>query len=117
MLTKGTDNILGQGVALVDITANLTYKALLALGFGLRLNVVLIISVGHSCLVGNNSCLGNGADKHTVGIKINVLLNVKGHKGVDVAGEKNKTVVRAKGFAVGEFIHISSALEAKLFEH
>ena len=76
MLTQGADEILRQCIALVNISADLANEAFLALSFGFWLNIALIISVAHRFLIGNNSCLGNGADEHTVGIKVNVLLHL-----------------------------------------
>ena len=84
MLAEGADKVLRQGVALVNIAANLADKAFLALGLGLRLYIFLIIGVGDSLGVGNYARLGYAANKHSVGVKVYVLLDLKGHKGIDV---------------------------------
>ena len=84
VLAKGAYIILRQGVALVNIAAHLANKAFLALGFGLGLNILLVLGVGHGLGVGNNPCLGHTAYKHTVCVKVNILLHLKGHKGVNI---------------------------------
>ena len=74
MFTKGTDEVLGKNVAFIYIAANFTYIAFACVWLGF--NVCVVVSVGHRFGVINNSCLGNGADKHTVSVKVHVLLNL-----------------------------------------
>ena len=50
-------------------------------------------------------------------IKINVLLNFKGHEGIDISRQESKTVVAVKRSDFSKFIRSSSALEAKGFKN
>ena len=93
VLAEGADYIIGKGVALMYISAYLAYESLLALRFGLGLDVVLIVCVGYTFLIGNNSCFRYGADKHSVGVKVDILLYLKGHEGIYISGKEYKTVV------------------------
>ena len=61
MLAQRTDEVIGEFIAFVDVTAYLTYPALLAFCLGLRLNLVLIVGVGHGLLIGHDSGLGHRA--------------------------------------------------------
>ena len=67
VLAKGTYVILGEFLTLVNISANFANVTTLALGFGLGLNVLVIVCVGHGLLIRNNTRLGNGANKDSVG--------------------------------------------------
>lgn len=55
VLAKGTNEVVGKFVLIVNISAHGTYVAFLSRSFGLWLYVVLIVGVGHSFFVGNNS--------------------------------------------------------------
>ena len=55
VLAERTDEVLGQLLALVDIAANLADPALFALGFGLGLDVVLVVGVSHGLTVGKDT--------------------------------------------------------------
>lgn len=55
MLAQRADDILGELVALVDVAANLADKAFLAFGLGLRLDVLLIVVVGHGLPVADDA--------------------------------------------------------------
>ena len=74
MLAQRTDEVIGEFIAFVDVTAYLAYPALLAFGLGLRLNLILIIGIGHGLLIGHDSGLGHFTYKHAVGIKVHILL-------------------------------------------
>ena len=96
MLAERTDEILGQLFALIDVAAYLAYPALFAFCLGLGLDVVLVVGVGHGLLVGENSRLSDAADEHTVGVEVDVVLNLKRHEGVDVFGQEHQSVVGAQ---------------------
>ena len=68
MLAPGADKVLGQGVALVDIAADLADIALLALGLGLGLDVCVVVGVGHGLTIRDGASLGDGADEQTVAL-------------------------------------------------
>ena len=107
MLAKRADEILGQLVALIDISAYLAYPALLAVCFGLWLDIVLIVSIGHCFLVGDNSCFGNAANKHTVSVKVDVAFYLERHEGVYILRQENKPVVGTQRFTVCKFVRIN----------
>lgn len=69
MLAQRADKVVGQLVALVDITAHLAYEAFLALGLWLRLHITLVIVVGHSLHVGDHAGFCHCTDEHAVCVK------------------------------------------------
>jgi hypothetical protein len=93
VLTQRAYNILRKGLAFIDIATDLADKAFLASGFRLGLNIILIVSVCHSVLVGKHASLCDAADKHSVRIQVYILLDLKGHKGIDVTGQEHKPVI------------------------
>lgn len=117
VLAKRTDKVLGEGIALINITADFAYKALLALSLRLGLNIILIVGVGHCLLIVDYSCLGDAADEHSVSIEVNVGFNLKRHKGVDVIIKENEAVITAADLSILEFIRVSSADKAKLLKN
>ena len=117
MLAKRTDEVLGKLVALIDISADLAYKALFAFRLRPRFNILLIVGVCHSLGIGNNSRLGNRADKHSVSVKINILLNLQGHERVDISRQKSKSVIRTQRFTALKFVYISAAPESEILKH
>ena len=48
-----------------------------------------------------------------MGIQIYVLFYLERHESVNIAGQEDQAVVRAKRRAIGEFVDIASALEAE----
>ena len=76
MLAKRADKVVGQRLAFVNVAAYLANVALLAFGFGLGFNVFVVVSVGHCLSVGKHSRLGNGANKHSVCVKVYILLDL-----------------------------------------
>ena len=117
MLAQGADNVIGQGIAFVDPAADFADVALLALGLGLGLDVVLVEGIAHGLPVGNDPGFGDGADEHAVGVQIHHRLHLQAHEGVDVAGQEPQAVVRAQLIHAGELVHSAAALEAEGLEH
>ncbi len=117
MLAERADKIIRQLVAFVDISAHRAYEALLALGIRLWLYIALVIGVGHGLYIGDNARLSYGADKHSVCVKIYILLYLKRHECIDISWKEYKAVIGAQGLAAGKFIYVSSALEAKILEY
>ena len=113
MLAEGAHEVVGQGIALKDVSADLADVAFFARGFGLGLHVLVVIIIGHGLAVGDDSRLGDRADEHAVGIQIHVLLHLQRHEGIDIAGQEDESVVRAKGRAVGKLVHVASTAEAE----
>jgi len=113
MLTERADEILGQDITLVNVAADLADVALFALGLGLGLDVFVVVAVGHRFCVIDNARFGDRADEHSVGIKIDILLNLEGHKGVDISGQEHQAVVGTERLAICEFVHVSAALETE----
>ena len=109
VLAKRADIVLGQSVALVDVSAYLANIALFAFGFRLWLYVALIVCVGHRFFIREDSCFAYRADEHSVSVKIHILLYLQRHKGIDVPRQKYKSVVGAQRLATGEFVRVSSA--------
>ena len=93
VLTEGTDIICRKCIALVNVSAYLADVSLLAFSFGLGLDVVMIVGVGHSFSIGDNSCFGYRADEHSVSVEVDVLLNLKRHKGVDISRKEYQTII------------------------
>ena len=116
MLAQGADNVVGQGVTLVDPAADLADKALLTLGLGLGFDVVLVIGVGHGLGFGDYPGFRDGADEHTVGIQINVLFYLQAHEGVDIPGQERQPIVRTQRRQIRELVHGASALESEILE-
>ena len=100
-LHRGADEVVGQGVPLVDVAADLAHEALLPLGLGLGLHVLLVVGVGHGGLVADDPGLGHGADEHAVGAQVHILLHLQGQEGVDILGEEGQAVVGPVGLPVG----------------
>lgn len=117
MLAQRAHNIVRQSLTLIYPTANLADIALLSLGLRLRFYIILVEGVGHGFVVGDNSCLVNGADEHTVGIQIHIAFYLQGHEGVDIPGQKPQTVVGAQLIDAHELICRPSALESEILEH
>ena len=83
MLAERADEIVRQ-VALVDVSADLADPALLSLGRGLRLDVLLIVRIRHRVAVGDNARLFDAADEHPVRAEIDLVLDLERHERVDV---------------------------------
>ncbi len=113
MLAKRANEIIGQIGSFVDIAANGADIAPLALGLGFRLDVLLIVRVGHRLKIAHHACFGNGADEHPVCVEIDILLYFKGKETVDITGQKYQSVVGAENILTREFVHISAALETE----
>ena len=116
VLAQRADDVLRQGVTLVDPAADLAHEAFLSGGFRLGLYIVLIIGVAHGLVAAEDSCLGNGADEHTVGAKIHILLHLQAHKGVDMLGQEAQTIVGAERRHTGKLVGCAAALKAEVLE-
>ena len=116
VLAQRADDIVRQVFALVDPAADLADPALFV-GFGLGLDVVLIIGIGHGLGLGEDLRLGDGADEHAVGIEVHVLLDLQGHKGVDIGGQEGQAVGAAQGLDLRELVGGAPGLEAEGLEH
>jgi hypothetical protein len=117
VLAKRTDEVLGELVALIHISANFADIAFFLGRLRLGLDVILIVGVGHGFFLGDDSCFGDSADEHAVCVKVNVLLYLQGHEGVDIAGKEYHAVVSAQGSAVLEFVDLASAAEAECLKY
>ena len=117
VLAQGADNVVGQGVALIDPAADLAHEAFLALGLGLGLDVVLVVGVGHGLLIGDHPGLGDGADEHAVGVQVHKALHLQVHEGVDIPGQEPQAVVGAQLVDSNKFVSSAAALEAEVLEH
>ena len=72
MLAQGADDIFGQLFTLVDPAADPAYITLLV-SFGLGLDVLEVVSVGHGVQTAQVSALGDIADEHDVGAQIHLV--------------------------------------------
>ena len=52
-----------------------------------------------------------------MGIKVNILLDLQGHEGIDIPWKEYQSVVRAKHLAAGELVGVSAAGKAKCLEY
>ena len=112
MFAQGADEIFRQGIALVNITADFADEALLAFGFRLRLYICVVVGVGHGFAVREHAGLGDGADEHTVCLKIHILFHLEGEERVDISGQEHQAVIGAQEVAVGKFVRVAAGLEA-----
>ena len=76
VFAQGTYDVVREGITLVDPAADPTDITLFALRLGTGLHFILIVGVGHGFAAGGNSCFGDGADEHTVGVKIHIVLHL-----------------------------------------
>ena len=113
---EGADEIVGE-LTLVDVSADLANVARLALGLGLGLYVAVVIRIGHSLGVRDDSRLGDAADEQAMSSEIEILLDLKRHKGIDISGKEGESVVGAQGSDLGELICHATALESEGLEH
>ena len=75
--------------------------------------MVLIVGVGHGLPVAHHPRFGDGADEHSVGAQIHILLHLQGKRRVDVLGQDGQPVVRTDGRHAGKFVRRAAALEAE----
>ena len=118
MFTERTDEIVRQFLTFVDITADLTYPARLAFRLRLRLDILLVVRVGHCLFFGEDSGFRHGTDKHSMCAQIHVILDFQGHEGVDVLGQEDEPIIRTQFiFTLSELVHVPAALESECLEH
>ena len=116
MFAERADEIFRKVLALVNVSADLADPAFLAFGLGLRLNICLIVGVGHRVLVADHAGFGDGAEEHAVRAEIDVILDFKGHEGVDVLPEEDQAVVRTEHFLAGELVDCAAGAEAEILK-
>ena len=110
MLADGAYKICRKFIPLVDISAYLTYKALLFFCLWLRFYMLLIVIVSHGLFSGDHSCLGDAADEHGMGSKILHGFHIQGHESVDELGQIGNTVTGTKQWPCFKFIYIPARL-------
>ena len=62
VLTQGANEILGQRITLVDVTADGANVTLDAVGLRLGLDALMVVGVGHGLTVGDSARLGDAAN-------------------------------------------------------
>ena len=88
MLTKRADKIVRKYISFINVTANITYKAFLSFCLWLWFYIVMIIGISHCILIAHHTRFCYSTDKHSVCIKIHILLYLQGHKCIDVFRQK-----------------------------
>ena len=117
MLAERADEIIRKGLALIDIAAHCADPALLALCLWFRLDVVLIIGIGHGLLIGHHAGFRHLADEHAVRPEIHVGLHLQRHHRVDVPRQEGQPVVCAQHLHALELVHGTPCLEAEALEN
>ena len=88
MVAEGADEVVGDGLALVDVAADRADPAG-ALGLGERLrrglDVGAVVVVGHALVVGEDLALHDLGDEHAVAALIGALEHAAVEHGVDIA--------------------------------
>lgn len=122
MFTKRTNEVLGQLITLILVTADdatpdgLAFGGM-AHGFGLRLDVFLVVIVGGGGHVGEHLHLGDRADEEDVRTEVHDLLHLDGEEGVGAARDGQRAVAdTATVLEVGELIDLAPALESEVLE-
>ena len=116
MLAERTDKVIRKSIPFIDITADLADKALLPFRLRFRLDIFLIICVGHGILVGHDSRLCHTADKHTVCAQIHILLNFQRHKGINIVRQEIEAIIRTDRLKIRKLVNRAAAPEAKVLE-
>lgn len=122
MLAPRTDEVGGEGVAFVDITADLADPFLLATFCHrccgrLGLDMLLVVGIGDAGAVAEHSGLHRHGDEQGVGAEVDTLGDDARNHGVDILGQVKQTVLCAEFcLAFGEFVHVVPALEAEVLE-
>ena len=122
MLANGADEVIGQFLALILITANDAPPDGLALGIpadrlGVRLDVLLVVIIGGGGNIGERLHFGDNTDKKDMRAQIDNLLHICRKEGVCPASDCQCAVSDAT--AVGEvrkLIDHTPALETEVFE-
>ena len=73
VLAERAYEIFRELFTLINVAANLANIACFALGLGLRLNIFLIIGVGHRFFIRNHTRLGDLTNEHSVSVHIYVI--------------------------------------------
>ena len=58
VFAQGADDISGQVLAFVDIATDLTYPTFFAFGLRFRLNLAMVVAVGHGGHIGDHAGFG-----------------------------------------------------------
>ena len=117
MLAQRADKAFGQGIALVNITADGADPALLfgSLGLGLDVGVVILIGAGGG--VAQHLSVRYLGEEQGVAAQINALYHRGGHGHIGAAGEMIQAVL-TPGLVgeVGELVHVAARLHAEVLE-
>ena len=125
VLAPGADEVGGEGVAFVDVAADVANPALLAFlcrrdacaPSGFRLDVLLVIVIGDAGAVGEDLGLHHAGDEQGVGAQVDALGDNATNHAVDEFGQVEQAVVGAQLLlAFGEFVDIPAALETEVLE-
>ena len=122
MLAPRTDEVGGEGVAFVDITADLADPFLLATFCHrccgrLGLDMLLVVGIGDAGAVAEHAGLHRHGDEHGVGTEVDALGDDTADDAVDELGQVAQSVVGSQLLlAFSELVHVASALEAEVLE-
>ena len=117
-MAKGTFVIVGNGLFIINESAygaNVAFSGRLCFLF--RLDVRVIVSVGHTLSVGDYLSLGCVTDKEKVRAEIDGVGNGEGNIGVDISGKDGESVFASFRGTVCEFVNVSSASEAERLKY
>ena len=93
MFAQRADKILRKLIAFIDISADFADKPFFAFRLRLRLDMVLIIIVGHGFFIAHHAGFGDAANKHPMASEINILLHFQRHKRIDIARKEYLSLI------------------------
>ena len=116
MLAERADVVRWKFFAFIDIAADFADPAFLLGGWLFRLDVLLIVGIGHRVEIGKRLGLRHAADEHAVGAEIDVVFDLQGVEGVAVMGEDGQAVGGTRERDVREFVVVAAATETEVLE-
>ena len=116
MLAERADEIRREFIAFIDIAADFADPAFLLRGGLLRLDVVLIVGIGHGVEVGKRLGFRHAADEHAVGAEIDVVFDFQGIERIAVVGKDGQAVGGTGEGDIGELVVVAATAETEVLE-
>ena len=116
MLAERADKILRQLLSLIDVAADIADPALL-FGIRLRLDVLLIVGIGHRLNLIEHDRFRDVAQEHPVRSHVDYVENLKRNIGIRVLRKISDAVHRHIEMVVAcELVDVPSGLESEMAE-
>ena len=116
MLAERADEVVGQRFALIDVSADGAYPALLLLCLRCRLDVLMIEGIGSRRSVGEHKCVFNIGDKEQVRAQVDNLRHISAQHRIHALGDIDYTILGARESDAHSLVDIGSALESPMLE-